>query len=109
MHPRTSAKVFYQAFRVLRTIAGESPEGGKERYVLKHISSRKGERARRSGRREAYFGARLQLNRTIKAPENSASSNGLDHLVRFVESFEVGSLGHPRCEHTASCTFPSHR
>ena len=62
--------------------------------MLKHISSRKGEQARRSGRREAYFGARLQLNRTLTTPEHNASSAGLDHLVRFVESFEVGSLGH---------------
>ena len=63
--------------------------------MLKHISSRKGEQAKRSGRREAYFGARLQLNHTLTAPENSASSDGLNHLVRFVESFEVRSLGHP--------------
>ena len=73
--------------------AGESPEEGEEHYVLKHISSRKGERARRSGRREAYFGARLQLNRTLIGSEDSASSDGLEHLVRFVESFEVRSLG----------------
>ena len=59
--------------------------------MLKHISSRKGKRAKRSGRREAYFGARLQPNRTLEAPKDGASSNGLDHLVRFVESFEVCS------------------
>ena len=68
---------------VLRTSAGGLPEEGEEHYVLKHISSRKGEQAKRSGRREAYFGARLQPNRTVTAPETSASSDGLDHLVRF--------------------------
>ena len=72
--------------------------------MLKHISSRKGERAKRSGRREAYFGARLQLNRTLTTlnPKDSACRDGLDHLVRFVESFEVGSLVQTRCEETAS-------
>ena len=84
-----------KAFCVLRTSAGESPERGEEHYVLKHISSRKGERAERSGRREAYFGARLQLSRTLTAPEGGASTEGLDHLVRFVESFEVCSAVHP--------------
>ena len=63
--------------------------------MLKHISSRKGERARRSGHREAYFGARLQLSRTLMTPEDTACRDGLDHLVRFVESFEVGSPVHP--------------
>ena len=99
----------HQAFCFVDTRAGQLPEGGEEHYVLKHISSRKGERARRSGRREAYFGARLQLNRTLTAPENGASSDGLDHIVRFVESFEVRSLGNPCCEDLASCTLRNHR
>jgi hypothetical protein len=58
--------------------------------VLKHISSHKGSTARLSGLREAYFGTLLQqLNQTVASAQEGASEDGADHLVRFVESFQV--------------------
>ena len=58
--------------------------------MLKHISSLKGQAAKLSGLREAYFGALLQgVNQTLTSREQAASRDGLDHIVRFVESFQV--------------------
>lgn len=62
--------------------------------MLKHISDRKGEGAKLSGLREAYFGRLLQqIKQTVTGREGSTSRNGFDHLVRFVESFQVGCKG----------------
>ncbi len=61
--------------------------------MLKHISSLKGQAAKLSGLREAYFGTLLQgVNQTLTSIEQGASRDGLDHIVRFVESFQVRPL-----------------
>ena len=58
--------------------------------MLKHISSLKGQAAKLSGLREAYFGTLLQgVNQTFTSMEQGGSRDGLDHIVRFVESFQV--------------------
>jgi hypothetical protein len=76
--------------RCLAILPGcEAGESGS--FVLKHISSHKGRRARLSGLREAYFGTLLQqLNQTVSGAQAGASEDGVDRLVRFVESFQVG-------------------
>ena len=75
--------------RCLTVLAGgEAGERGS--FVLKHISSHKGRRARLSGLREAYFGTLLQQpNQTVSSAQEGASEDGIGHLVRFVESFQV--------------------
>ena len=58
--------------------------------MLKHISSLKGQAAKLSGLREAYFGTLLRgVNQTLTGMEKGGSRHGLDHIVRFVESFQV--------------------
>lgn len=60
--------------------------------MLKHISSLKGQAAKLSGLREAYFGTLLnRANQTAVGMQQKMSREGLDHIVRFVESFQVGA------------------
>ena len=60
--------------------------------MLKHISTLKGQTATLSGLREAYFGALLhRANQTVTGAQQGMLREGLDHIVRFVESFQVGS------------------
>ena len=59
-------------------------------FVLKHISSLKGQAAKLSGLREAYFGVLLhRANHTAIGMQQSIAREGFDHIVRFVESFQV--------------------
>ena len=75
--------------RFLTVLAG-GEVGKRGSFVLKHISSHKGRRAHLSGLREAYFGTLLQQpNQTVSSAQEGASEDGIDHLVRFVESFQV--------------------
>jgi len=70
---------------------GRKVEGS---FVLKHISNRKGDSAKLSGLREAYFGALLhRVNQTVSSLQQGTSRDGLEHLVRFVESFQVITPG----------------
>ncbi len=70
---------------------GRKVEGS---FVLKHISNRKGDSAKLSGFREAYFGALLhRVNQTVSSLQQGTSRDGLEHLVRFVESFQVITPG----------------
>ena len=60
--------------------------------MLKHISTLKGQTATLSGLREAYFGSLLhRANQTMIGTQQVVFREGLDHIVRFVESFQVGS------------------
>ena len=56
--------------------------------MLKRIPSEKGKDGRLSGLREAYFGVLFKSEAHMEAA--ISLQNGLDHIVRFVESFEVG-------------------
>ena len=72
----------------------DSVEG--ESFILKRVLAERGEAVRLSGLREAYFG-RLFAASPATAP--APAILGHDHLVRFVESFQVSM---PRTHDQAS-------
>ncbi len=71
-------------------------------HVLKRMLLAKGEDVRLAGLREAYFGALLTPRPHVEAPHAEGNNSGEapgDHLVRFVEAFEVrnGLVMEPVC------------
>ena len=60
-------------------------------HVLKRMLLAKGADVRLSGLREAYFGALLTPRPHVEAPHARGDGGEApgDHLVRFVEAFEV--------------------
>jgi hypothetical protein len=76
------------ALKTIHVTAGEEVCEEGQSFVLKRILVSKGQDAHLSGLREAYFGQLLQ-NRSIAAPR--LVEDGRNHIVRFVEFFEVSS------------------
>lgn len=83
-------------------IAGDEVCGPGNAFVLKRIMIAKGHRAHLSGLREAYFG---QLLRGQPLAASQHVEDGQDHIVRFVEAFEV-CLPAAHAHHSVNRLYP---
>ncbi|GMH38468.1 hypothetical protein BSKO_06352 [Bryopsis sp. KO-2023] len=91
LQKRFAAGSFGEVWRAKRSYPTSEVEGSgpdTDLFVMKRLMVEKGEDVLRSGLRERYFGE-LFRQKAAEAGASGVECRGCNHLVRFIESFEV--------------------